>query len=1304
MGPVALASPSGYLHPVVDSESRGEGTLLRASVAIPYVPRLLIRQLAESPNEPSWAQDGSMVFVDISGFTALSERLAKIGKEGAEELTDAIGSCFAALLAVAYANGGGLLKFGGDALLLWFSGEGHIGRAARSAVWMRRTLRDVGVIETTAGGTVRLRMSVGMHTGTYYFFVVGGSHKELIVAGSAATRTVEMENTASAGQILVSADVAAALPDRLLGPALGTGRLLARAPSGIASLPLDPPPDVTPEIVEGCIPLAVREGLFASIREPEHRTATVAFIHFEDADELVEREGIGAVEALDTLVRVTQEAVDERDLCFLGTDVDKDGGKLILSGGAPKAHGDDEERMLLALRRIVQTPLPLPIRVGVNRGSVFAGDIGPQYRRTYTVMGDTVNLAARLMARADPGTIVASPDVLAHSRTAFALTELEPFRVKGKAAPVHASLLGPVREGTQEQPRGEHVALVGRDVELGGIRPHLVRARGRVGHLIELVGEPGIGKTRLLEAVQEEAEDFLLLPAACELYAATTAYHPFRGLLRRLLGISGVNADEEVLERLRTLTAVNAPALLPWLPLVAAALDIEAPPSAETAALAPEFRRPRLEQTVVDLLAELLPTPTLLAVEDAQWMDEASAGLLAHLTTRLATLPWVVVVTRRDAADGFVAPREDPNVTTMRVGPLDTGAGTRLIRMLSTDEPLRPHIETAVVERSGGNPLFLSELVAAARGASDLDELPGSVEGLVTARVDGLDAPDRNLLRRASVLGLSFDASLLPAVLDEDTPAPDERVWRRLAEMVEHHRNGMVRFRSSLVRDAAYSGLPFRLRRELHARAGESVAAASPDPDDDAELLSFHFHEGRRYREAWRFSRLAGERATAKFAQSEARSFLQRALEEAKHIEVAPKDLATVWEALGDVEDRLGDFPAADAAYAHARAVLNEPVNCARVTLKQAWMADRVGKFQVALSRLAKARLLLDDAGSRKGARAVRAQVGAWEAAVRYAQGRFKEAVVAAERAAVDAKAAKDRSALAKAWYLQDMSLWNLGRGEEAVHTEDALRIYEELGDVDGQGGVMNNLGGYAYWRGEWDRAVDLYERGREARVRTGNVAVAAEGDVNVGEICSDQGRLDDALERLGDALRVWSSAGSVDAPFAEALMGRTLARQGRFEEAHVMFDRALLAFEKAGARTDALLVDVYAAEALAFEGRADEALARADAAMARPEGAEGGGPFAHVLQRARGWAFASLGDAEAAGAAMEASLAAAREEGSIYEESVTVEAMASLGATCAVMPEPETLATARETLARLGVVRVPLPMVTLSGASSDQS
>ncbi len=130
-----------------------------------------------------------------------------------------------------------------------------------------------------------------------------------------------------------------------------------------------------------------------------------------------------------------QAAADEQGVAFLASDVDADGGKLILTAGAPTVTGDDEERMLLALRKIIDTDLPIPIRIGVNRGSVFAGDIGPGYRRTYTVMGDAVNLAARLMAKAGPGQIYATADVLDRSNTLFETTELEPFAVKGKAKP-----------------------------------------------------------------------------------------------------------------------------------------------------------------------------------------------------------------------------------------------------------------------------------------------------------------------------------------------------------------------------------------------------------------------------------------------------------------------------------------------------------------------------------------------------------------------------------------------------------------------------------------------------------------------------------------------------------------------------------------------------------------------------------------------------------------------------------------------------------------------------------------------------
>lgn len=160
-----------------------------------YVPRLAT----------GWAQAppatreviGSMAFVDVSGFTTMSERLARHGKVGAEEVAHVIDERFSILLGVAYGEGGQLLKFGGDALLLFFSGDEHALRAARAAAGMRAALRAGGRIDTTAG-KVTLRMSVGVHTGAFHLFLVGGSHHELMMAGPAVSRTVDMESAASA--------------------------------------------------------------------------------------------------------------------------------------------------------------------------------------------------------------------------------------------------------------------------------------------------------------------------------------------------------------------------------------------------------------------------------------------------------------------------------------------------------------------------------------------------------------------------------------------------------------------------------------------------------------------------------------------------------------------------------------------------------------------------------------------------------------------------------------------------------------------------------------------------------------------------------------------------------------------------------------------------------------------------------------------------------------------------------------------------------------------------------------------------
>ena len=182
----------------------------------PFVPRVVVEWLREAPDARHRELEGTLAFVDISGFTAMSERLAELGKRGAEEVLVTMNRVFALLLDVGYASGGGLLKFGGDALLLFFNGPDHAGRACDAAYGMRRALTDLGPLETSAG-PVTLKMHVGIHSDSYGFFLVGESHRELLVSGPGVTRTVQMEGGAEAGEILVSEETAATLPDELFG-------------------------------------------------------------------------------------------------------------------------------------------------------------------------------------------------------------------------------------------------------------------------------------------------------------------------------------------------------------------------------------------------------------------------------------------------------------------------------------------------------------------------------------------------------------------------------------------------------------------------------------------------------------------------------------------------------------------------------------------------------------------------------------------------------------------------------------------------------------------------------------------------------------------------------------------------------------------------------------------------------------------------------------------------------------------------------------------------------------------------------
>jgi class 3 adenylate cyclase/tetratricopeptide (TPR) repeat protein len=1269
-----------------------------ASDLVSFVPRLTLEWLRSSPTQRWLEIEGTLAFVDISGFTAMSESLSSRGRAGAEEVTDVMNATFAALLDVAYAEGGGLLKFGGDALLLLYEGEDHASRAAHAAFEMRRTLRTIGRPRTSAGA-VTLRMHAGIHAGRFQFFLVGDSHRELLVTGPAATRTVEMEAASEAGEILLSPEAAAQIDPSAVGADKGPGRLLHAAPEARGALTELPEFGDIP--LEIAVPAPLRAQLLeVGPLEGEHRNAAIGFIRFGGVDDVIRAEGpVAAAEALDTLVCTIQFAAAEHEVTFLESDVDRDGGRIVLVAGAPHTFGDDEERLLRTLRSALDAGLPLPVHVGASRGRVFTGQVGAPFRRTYTILGDTAALAARLMARAGENQIYVAADAFARGGTRFTGRELEPFLVKGKSEPVRAVVLGElVGETTEpaEADAAEKLPFVDRERERAVLGASLAPVRMGFGTFVELIGEPGIGKSRLADELGDQCGDMERVTVRCGQYEASTPYHPFRPFLRSLLGVE-LNGDSEhnrtvLSERLAAIDEE----LVPWAPLLAAPLDADVASTREVDELDPSFRRARLHGVVGSLLGRLLDSPTLLLFEDVHWMDDASSELLRHLGTQLSSRPWLTCTTRRPGGGGFAAAEGVPPLAalTLRLEALPIEDAKILVRAATAKRALSDEELAAIAERGAGNPLFLQELASPEDAVERTEQLPDTVEALVATRIDRLAPGDRALLRWASVLGTSFSGAVVTDVLAGDpTAAADSEAWDRLAEFVERDSEvaGGFRFRHALIRDCAYEHLSYRRRRELHARVAEVIEERhGARAADAAELLSLHFHRAERWPETWRHSLEAGRRAQAKWANLEAAEFYRRALDGATQIaDLEPAEIASVWEALGDCLRLAGDLDEAAVAFASSRRLLpKESPERVALIRKEGLLRDDMGRYAAAVrwyNRGLRAAAQLPDEASRKR---FSTELRLALAQTRFRQGAFRDCIRRFEEIVAEALQSGDLATLAPAYLILHLVHVQLGSPKRAAYNGLALPLYEELGDLRGQASALNNLGIEAYYAGDWEKAVDLYERSRKLHERIGDATHVGMTRNNIGEILSDQGRLDEAERLFDEVVAACDAIGHrALAAWARANIGRAAARAGRFEEAEEVLETALEMLQEIGAASFVLEVDVRLAELDALRGDRPEAvLTRLAPLLEQGDETAGMAPLQAMVHRVRGAALLQLGEQEAGIEALEESARVARSASARYELALSLDLLAAAGGSESAAAE------SRELLERLGVENIARP------------
>jgi class 3 adenylate cyclase/tetratricopeptide (TPR) repeat protein len=644
----------------------------------------------------------------------------------------------------------------------------------------------------------------------------------------------------------------------------------------------DSPADYTPPY------LAERILISRSAMEGERKQVTVLFCDFTDSTSLAERIGPEAMHRLlDEFFELALAEVHR----YEGTINQFLGDGFMALFGAPLAREDHARRGVLAAlglraalrERALGAPhrrLDLDVRMGINTGLVVVGKIGHNLRMDYTAVGDTTHVAHRLEQMAEPGSIMIAEATHRLVRGYVRVEDLGAQTLKGKAEPIHVyKALGPgARRSRLEGPDRAHklTRFVGRERELAGLQSLLTRAEAGEGQIVAIVGESGVGKSRLFHEFHQLQRErpVTFLEGRCLSYGRRIPYLPVLDILRQGCGITETDTPEAIAQKVDWALSdigVDAAEAAPYLlHLLGLKEGTEA-----LATLSPQAIKSRTADVLRRLvLKESRRQPLVILVEDVHWVDRTSEEYASSLMDTLVGAPLLMVLTHRPGYDPDWLKK--PYVTRIGLSQLSTGESLAVVQAIVEPAAVHETVTRSILAKAEGNPLFLEELSRAAferGGLGTEDPLPATIHDVLSARIDSLSQPARRVVQAAAVLGREVSHRLLEAVSDQPEALGETVRELTRREFLYEHPRGADRvyvFRHALVQEVAYSTLLERRRASLHGRAARALETLYERRTDEVvELLAHHFGRSGDAEKAVDYAILAGEKAQRRWANAE---------------------------------------------------------------------------------------------------------------------------------------------------------------------------------------------------------------------------------------------------------------------------------------------------------------------------------------------------------------------------------------------------------------------------------------------------
>jgi DNA-binding winged helix-turn-helix (wHTH) protein/tetratricopeptide (TPR) repeat protein len=643
----------------------------------------------------------------------------------------------------------------------------------------------------------------------------------------------------------------------------------------------------------GTPPAAVPAAVVAS--DGERKQATVLLCRVANVAALVER--LGAAGANDLIGTVIDNAATEiAKYDGVITERRPDGFTAVF--GVPVVHEDAGRRATLAaidireqLRRLSPSDdEPLDVQIGIGSGSLVVSGTARDGRVHYAAVGDAAKQADQLAQLCEPGSILIN-DTTRRVVEGFVETAATDLRAGTSAV---ARVLRPIAGGVAPSKRFARTPtpFVGRNHELGLLDNLAALARAGKGHVVSIVGEPGMGKSRLLHEFTQRADThgMTLLEARCVSYGSLIPYLPLAALIRAQCGVVDGDAPDTLQRAVARVVSENQlpPDAGAWLLRLLGIVD----GGGALDALSPEAIKARTFDALRTLfLKASVRTPLVIVVEDIHWIDRTSEEFLGTLIERLVAARAIIVATYRP---GYRPPWVDRSyLTQITLTPLTAADGAHLITSVAHGHQLPADIAAAIVEKADGNPFFLEELARTVveRGTDAAQTIPDTVHGVIMARVDRLPDIAKQILQTASVLGREVPLPLLTRMWQGGAMQDEIGRLCRLEFMYERSDGDetMLLFKHALTQDVAYDSLLARSRRDLHLRAAQALEAMHGDRRDDlAATFAYHYARTDRVTEALHWLTRAADQAARVYANIEAMLHLDLA---ARRVERLPEGL-----------------------------------------------------------------------------------------------------------------------------------------------------------------------------------------------------------------------------------------------------------------------------------------------------------------------------------------------------------------------------------------------------------------------------